>query len=65
MNWFEKRRVLRLERKAQERYKEKHTKVPGHKNRGIAWGRILILIILAALAYYFREELIALIKGWF
>ncbi len=64
MNWFEKRRVLRLERKVQNRKLKKDlgSASPGSK---IAWGRILIFIVLIVAAYYYREQVIGFIKGLF
>ena len=64
MSWFEKRRVLRMEKKVQDRKRRADFKA-AHPGGGLAWGRILVVIIIIVLAYYFREQIIEFVKGFF
>jgi hypothetical protein len=64
MNWFEKRLVLRMEKRAQDRQRRKEVKEAKGKG-SLSWFRIVIFIIIIILIYYFWEEIIAFLKNIF
>ncbi len=66
MTFWEKRRVLKLEKKANNRKTYRELQRTGKTpKRGISWFKVIIFIALVAAAYYFREEIIEFVKGLF
>lgn len=64
MNWFEKRRVLRMEKKVQDRKRKKEMRTASPKKR-IAWGRILILAIIVILLILYWDKIMSFINRLF
>jgi len=71
MNLFEKRRLLRLEKKAQDRHRLREMKKAKSemKNKGspksTSLFKLIIFIGVIVLVYYFWEEIVAFLKGLF